>query len=214
MSDLMKKASDFSRLMMELGASVPEETAAAVPAAWPEWEPETHYKEGYYCAFGTNAAGDPQVYRVIQNHKSRAEVVPGTDSGAAYYKAIGLSDSGWPVWMQPTSNKDAYDKGDVVDCDGILYQSVKNNNTDDPREATGTWELYTLPEPDPDQPDTQHPEWVQPADKKAAYNKGDIVSREGVLYISVKNNNMDDPMDATGTWATFTPVSEVAGETV
>lgn len=214
MIDLMKKADDFAQLMMELGASVPEETAAAVPAAWPEWTESTHYKAGYYCSFGTNTAGDPQVYRVTQNHKSSAEAVPGTDAGAAYYKAIGLSAAGWPVWMQPTSNKDAYDKGDVVDCGGTLYQSVKNNNTDAPRDATGTWELYTPAEPDPDQPDTQYPEWEQPADKKAAYNKGDIVIREGVLYISVKHNNMDDPAAGTGTWATFTPVSEVAGETV
>lgn len=213
MIDLMKKASDFSWLMMELGATVPEETAAEVPAAWPEWEEGTHYKEGHYCSFCTNTAGDPQVYRVIKNHKAVPEAVPGTDAGAAYYKAIGLSASGWPVWMQPTSNKDAYNKGDVVDCDGTLYQSVKNNNTDDPRDDTGTWELYTPAEPDPDQPETQYPEWVQPTDKKLAYNKGDIVSREGVLYISVKNNNMDDPMDATGTWTVFVAVLEVSGET-
>lgn len=214
MIDLLKKADDFKWLIAELGAAVPEETAAAFPAAWPEWEEGTHYKKDQYCTFGENAVGDPQAYRVLKTTKATTDAIPGTDAGAAYYKAIGLSASGWPVWMQPTSNKDAYDKGDVVDCDGTLYQSAKNNNTDDPRDATGTWELYTPAEPDPDQPDTQYPEWVQPADKKSAYNKGDIVSREGVLYISVKNNNMDDPMDATGTWATFTPVSEVAGETV
>ena len=204
MIDLLKKADDLKRLIAELGAAIPEETAAAFPAVWPEWEEGTHYKKDQYCTFGENAVGDPQAYRVLKTTKATTASIPGTDAGAEYYKPIGLSESGWPVWVQPASNKDAYDKGDVVDCDGTLYQSAKKNNTDDPRDATGTWELYTLPEPDPDQPELQYPEWVQPADKKAAYNKGDIVSREGVLYISIKNNNMDDPMDATGTWELYT----------
>ena len=99
MSDLMKKADDFAQLMMELGAAVPEETAAAFPAAWPEWEEGTHYKKDQYCTFGENAVGDPQAYRVLKTTKATTDAIPGTDAGAAYYKAIGLSASGWPIWM-------------------------------------------------------------------------------------------------------------------
>lgn len=200
--DRLKIAEELHQLIMMAASSFPEETAMEIPNAFPAWAEDTKYKQGVYLTYGTNETGDAQLYRVLKNHWSNADKIPGTEAAAELYKAVGVSASGYPVWVEPNSKKDGYDKGNIVDRNGTLYQSNKNNNTDDPEENTGTWDVYT--ETEPEEPGTDYPEWVQPEDKKNAYNKGDIVQKNGVLYISTKNHNMDDPEADTGTWEVYT----------
>ena len=60
----------------------------------------------------------PQLYKVVQDHTSQADWTP--DATSALYTAIGLDDSGYPVWSQPTGAHDAYNAGDVVNFSGTL----------------------------------------------------------------------------------------------
>ena len=53
--------------------------------------------------------GDPQLYKVAQAHTSQADWTP--DQTPALYTAIGLDESGYPVWSQPTGAHDAYPAG-------------------------------------------------------------------------------------------------------
>lgn len=193
--DIEQKALEFRRALQILASVMPEESAMEVPSLYPVWKAGEKYKKDFILSYGENSVGDPQLYKTLKTHKS--EITP--DQDTENYTPIGISSSGYPVWTQPLSNKDAYDKEDVVDRDGTLYQSNKNNNRDDPLDDTGTWDLYTKPEPSP-----TYPEWVQPTDKSNAYNKGDIVSKNGTNYISLKNNNYDDPEAGTGTWEIYT----------
>lgn len=199
-----REALELRRALQLLSTVLPEENALEVPSVYPVWTAGEKYKKDVILSYGENSVGDPQLYKTLKTHK--AERTPDTDTDN--YVPMGISSSGYPVWVQPSSNKDAYDKGDIVDRDGTLYQSNKNNNRDDPLDNTGRWDLYSdepTPEPTPE-PSPTYPEWVQPTDKSNAYNKGDIVSRNGTNYISIKNNNYDDPEAGTGTWEVYEEV--------
>lgn len=199
-----QEALELRRALQLLSTVLPEENALEVPSVYPVWTAGEKYKKDVILSYGENSAGDPQLYKTLKTHK--AENTP--DADTENYKPMGISSSGYPVWVQPLSNKDAYDKGNIVDRDGTLYQSNKNNNRDDPLDNTGRWDLYSdepTPEPTPE-PSPTYPEWVQPTDKSNAYNKGDIVSRNGTNYISTKNNNYDDPEAGTGTWEVYEEV--------
>ena len=199
-----QEAVELRRALQLLSTVLPEENALEVPSVYPVWTAGKKYKKDVILSYGENSVGDPQLYKTLKTHK--AERTPDTDTDN--YVPMGISSSGYPVWVQPLSNKDAYDKGDIVDRDGTLYQSNKNNNRDDPLDNTGRWDLYSdepTPEPTPE-PSPTYPEWVQPTDKRNAYNKGDIVSRNGTNYISIKNNNYDDPEAGTGTWEVYEEV--------
>ena len=199
-----QEALELRRALQLLSTMLPEENALEMPSVYPVWTAGKKYKKDVILSYGENSVGDPQLYKTLKTHK--AERTPDTDTDN--YVPMGISSSGYPVWVQPLSNKDAYDKGNIVDRDGTLYQSNKNNNRDDPLDNTGTWDLYSdepTPEPTPE-PSPTYPEWVQPTDKSNAYNKGDIVSRNGTNYISIKNNNYDDPEAGTGTWEVYEEV--------
>lgn len=199
-----QEALELRRALQLLSTMLPEENALEMPSVYPVWTAGKKYKKDVILSYGENSVGDPQLYKTLKTHK--AERTPDTDTDN--YVPMGISSSGYPVWVQPLSNKDAYDKGDIVDRDGTLYQSNKNNNRDDPLDNTGRWDLYSdepTPEPTPE-PSPTYPEWVQPTDKSNAYNKGDIVSRNGTNYISTKNNNYDDPEAGTGTWEVYEEV--------
>ena len=199
-----QEALELRRALQLLSTVLPEENALEVPSVYPVWTAGKKYKKDVILSYGENSVGDPQLYKTLKTHK--AERTPDTDTDN--YVPMGISSIGYPVWVQPLSNKDAYDKGNIVDRDGTLYQSNKNNNRDDPLDNTGTWDLYSdepTPEPTPE-PSPTYPEWVQPTDKSNAYNKGDIVSRNGTNYISTKNNNYDDPEAGTETWEVYEEV--------
>lgn len=203
--DQEQRAREVRRALQLLSTVLLEENALEVPSVYPVWTAGEKYKKDVILSYGENSVGDPQLYKTLKTHK--AERTPDTDTDN--YMPMGIRSSGYPVWVQPLSNKDAYDKGNIVDRDGTLYQSNKNNNRDDPLDNTGTWDLYSdepTPEPTPE-PSPTYPEWVQPTDKSNAYNKGDIVSRNGTNYISTKNNNYDDPEAGTGTWEVYEEVA-------
>jgi hypothetical protein len=62
------------------------------------------------------------------------------DATPALYTAIGLDDSGHPVWSKPTGAHDAYNKGDIVNYNGTLYVSKFDGNVYSPDEYPDGWE--------------------------------------------------------------------------
>ena len=137
--DRLQAAEQLRRALQILAAALADEDATQVAYIYPEWVAGTKYKKDEFISYGVNSLGDPQLYRVLKTHK--ADSTPDVDT--TNYKAVGISSSGYPEWTQPLSNKDAYNKGDIVDRNGTLYISLKNNNRDDPEDNTGKWEVYT-----------------------------------------------------------------------
>lgn len=112
-----------------------------IPSVFPAYEIGVAYKVKDIFSYGVNSVGDPQLYQVLQAHTSSAEWKPNTS--ASLYKAIGISESGYPEWVQPLGATDAYKKGDIVSYKGKLYRSTIDSNVWSPEAYPTGWEVYT-----------------------------------------------------------------------
>lgn len=123
-------------------ASLDDDKALEVATVFPPWEVGKTYEAGERFTYGTNAVGDPQLYKVNdgEGHTSQADWVPGVET--SLYTAIGLDDNGFAVWSQPTGAHDAYDKGDIVNYNGVLYESQFPGNTTVPGSDERYWKVY------------------------------------------------------------------------
>ena len=205
-------AEQLRRAMQMFAAALPEEQALEISSVYPAWQPNKTYAAGDIISYGVNSVGDPQLYKVVQEHASQDEWTP--DATPALYDAFGLDESGYPVWTQPAGAHDAYSVGDIVNYNGTLYESLIDGNVWSPEAYPAGWEVYTEepeqpdpepePEPEPEEPGEDYPEWVQPTGAHDAYNTGDIVSYKGVLYISLIDGNAYSPEAYPAGWEEYT----------
>lgn len=136
----MQAAEQLRKALQMFAASLTDEQAMEVVAIYDPWQIGKTYAVGDFLTYGVNGVGDPQLYKVVQAHTSQADWKP--DATPALYVAIGLDDSGYPVWSQPTGAHDAYNKGDIVDYNGILYISKIDGNTTVPGSDSRYWDIY------------------------------------------------------------------------
>ena len=120
-------------------ASLTDEQAMEVVAVYDPWMVGKTYAVGDFLTYGTNGVGDPQLYKVAQAHTAQADWLP--SAAPALYVAIGLDDSGYPVWSQPTGAHDAYNKGDIVNYGGTLYESLVDGNVYSPANYPAGWKI-------------------------------------------------------------------------
>lgn len=139
----IQAAEQLRRALQIFATTLTEEEAMEVPAVYDPWKPGKAYKGGEYFTYGVNAVGDPQLYRVNEgkNHTSQENWLPSVER--SLYTPIGLDDAGYPVWAQPTGSHDAYNKGDIVNYNGTLYQSLIDGNTYSPEAYPAGWVVYT-----------------------------------------------------------------------
>lgn len=114
---------------------LPDEEAVEYKDLYPEWEPYQKYKTDEILRH------NDELYRVIANINKNDDVEPGTEAGNAYFQKIVIAESGYQKWEQPTDNKTGYSKGDIVEHNGTLWQSDKNNNIDEPG-TSNKWIAY------------------------------------------------------------------------
>jgi hypothetical protein len=138
---VIEQAQAIREAMDVAGATLTNEQALTCVRLYRPWEIGKTYAVDEFLIYGTNAVGDPQLYRVAQAHTSQADWMP--DMTPALYTAIGLDDDGYPVWSQPTGAHDAYNTGDIVNYDGALYQSLIDGNIWAPDAYPAGWALYT-----------------------------------------------------------------------
>lgn len=138
---IIEQAYAIREAMDVAGATLTDEQALVCVRLYRPWEVGKAYTVGEFLTYGVNGVGDPKLYKVVQNHTSQAEWTP--DKTASLYDALGLDGDGYPVWSQPTGAHDAYNKGDVVNYNGTLYESTINGNTYSPEEYPAGWEVYT-----------------------------------------------------------------------
>lgn len=136
----MQAAEQLRRALQMFAASLTDEQAMEVVAVFDPWVSGKAYVVGDFVTYGENSVGDPQLYKVVQAHTSQENWTP--DVTASLYDAIGLDDSGYPVWSQPTGSHDAYNTGDIVNYNGTLYQSLINGNVYAPDVYPDGWALY------------------------------------------------------------------------
>lgn len=137
----LQRAEQFRKALQKWAATLTDEDAMEIATVYDPWAAGKSYKADDLLTYGTNGVGDPQLYRVVQAHTSQADWLP--DQTPALYTPIGLDEDGYPVWSRPTGAHDAYNTGDVVDYNGVLYISTIDGNIWSPEEYPQGWEVYT-----------------------------------------------------------------------
>ena len=137
MINKLQAAEQFRKALQMFAATFTDEQAMEVATIFDPWEIGKHYSVGDFLTYGVNSVGDSQLYKVNQAHTSQADWTPNVTQ--ALYTAIGLDDSGYPVWSQPTGVHDAYNTGDIVSYHGTLYQSVIDGNIYSPEIYPTGW---------------------------------------------------------------------------
>ena len=139
--DKIQIAEQMRRALQLFAASLTDDKAIEVAAVFDPWKVGKAYAVGDYLTYGVNTVGDVQLYKVVQAHTSQSDWTP--DATPALYDAIGLDDSGYPVWAQPTGAHDAYNTGDIVNYNGTLYKSLIDGNVYSPDAYPAGWEAVT-----------------------------------------------------------------------
>ena len=139
--DKRQAAEQLRRALQMFAATLTEEQALEIATVYPVWEAGKAYAVGDIISHGTNATGDPQLYKVVQAHTSQADWLP--EATPALYDAFGLDESGYPVWSQPSGAHDAYNTGDIVSYNGTLYKSLMDGNVYSPEAYPAGWDVYT-----------------------------------------------------------------------
>ena len=137
----MQAAEQLRRALQLYANTLTEVQALEVAAVYPAWAAGRSYAAGDIVRHGENGVGDPQLYKVVQEHTAQADWTPETTP--ALYDAFGLDEAGYPLWSQPTGAHDAYNAGDIVNYNGTLYKSLIDGNTWSPEAYPDGWEVYT-----------------------------------------------------------------------
>ena len=138
--DRMQAAEQLRKVLQMYATTLTDEKAMEVVAVFDPWTVPMKYAVGDFVTYGVNGVGDPQLYKVISAHTSQADWTP--DVSVSLFTAIGLDDSGYPVWSQPTGAHDAYNKWDIVNYNGTLYQSLIDGNVYSPDAYPAGWAVY------------------------------------------------------------------------
>ena len=139
-TDNLQAAEQFRRVVQMFATSLTDEKAMEVAMIFDEWQPGVTYAVDDMITYGTNSVGDPQLYKVVQAHTSQADWTP--DISASLFVAIGLDESGYPIWSQPTGAHDTYGAGDIVKYNNALYKSLIDGNAYSPEAYPAGWEIY------------------------------------------------------------------------
>ena len=134
----LQAAEQLRKALQMYAQTLTNEQAMEIATVSPVYEVGKAYLVNEMFTYGVTEVGDPQLYRVVQAHTSQEDWKP--DATPALYTPIGLNEEGYPVWSKPTGAHDAYNTGDIVDYNGILYKSLIDGNVYSPEEYPAGWE--------------------------------------------------------------------------
>ena len=134
----LRKALQF--FLETLDADTQADKILEIPSVYPKYVVGKAYKAKEVFQYGENAVGDAQLYQVLQAHTSSAEWTP--DTAVSLYKKVGVTEEGYPEWVQPLGASDAYNTGDIVSYNGVLYESIIDGNVWTPDTYPQGWEVY------------------------------------------------------------------------
>ena len=109
-------------LLSAVAESMDDDELASVTLALPEWKPGVKRKKGAACQH------EGVAYRVVANVSQNNDAEPGTPEGADYYAPVDVGPSGVQAW-EPD---EYYMKGERVEHGGRVWESLKNNNREEP----------------------------------------------------------------------------------
>ena len=136
----LQAAEQLRRAIQIFANTLTDEEAFEIATVYPKYEIGRAYKSGDRFTYGINGVGDAQLYKVVQDHISQADWIPG--NVPSLYKAIGVTEDGYDEWSQPSGAHDTYNKGDIVFYEGKLYISTVDGNAYAPGIVEGQWIIY------------------------------------------------------------------------
>lgn len=143
MSNKVQQALELRKALQLFLATMDPDTRGTdmveVATVFPKYQVGKAYKVKEVFAYGENGVGDPQLYQVLQAHTSAEHWTP--DTAVSLYKKIGVTENGYPEWVQPLGASDAYNTGDVVSYNGTLYRSLIDGNVWAPDAYPAGWEI-------------------------------------------------------------------------
>ena len=134
----LQSAEQLRKALQMFAQTLADEQAMEIATVYPKYEIGKLYKVNEMFTHGENNVGDPQLYRVVQEHTSQEDWIP--SKTPSLYTPIGLDENGYPIWSQPTGVHDAYNIGNIVDFNGTLYKSLVDGNVYAPDTYPTGWE--------------------------------------------------------------------------
>ncbi len=139
-----QRAEQFRYTLQLFARTLDEDKVLMIATIFDKWNPNGHaYEVGEYCIYGENENGDPQLYVCLLAHNSQEDWTP--DTATSLFKAVGITEEGYPEWVQPVGTSDAYMKDDIVSYKNVLYISLIDNNVWSPEAYPAGWSVYEKP---------------------------------------------------------------------
>ena len=134
MEDLRAEQVVYNRAAMFAAVSFTDEQALQVPDLYDKWSGDSmQYKMGVRVNY------EGTLYKVLQDHTSQPDWTPDT-APSLFAKVLVADPEVIPEWEQPDSTN-GYAKGDWVTHNGIIWESLVDNNVWEPG-AVGTESLW------------------------------------------------------------------------
>lgn len=130
-----ERAVALRKIISKAMQSVDDTAAVENPLLFDEWEAGITYVEG------TKVRYNGVLYKVLQTHDSQSTWTP-TDAPSLFAKMLIPDETVIPEWEQPDSTN-AYMTGDKVIYNGLVYESVIDNNVWSPEAYPAGWKLIT-----------------------------------------------------------------------
>ena len=93
-SETLQAAEQTRKVLQSYAATFTDEQAMEVATIYAPYAVGKAYKTGEIFTHETNSIGDPQLYRVVQDHTSQADWLP--SETPALYTPIGVTEEGFP----------------------------------------------------------------------------------------------------------------------
>lgn len=126
-----ERARQLRAIIAEAMSKEDDEVVLANVNLLPEWAPGVQYTTGKKLSYGG------VVYKVLQDHTSQSGWEPNV-AASLFARVLIPDESVVPEWEQPDSTN-AYMKGDRVSFNGVVYESLIDNNVWSPAVYPAGW---------------------------------------------------------------------------
>lgn len=187
----VEEATELRTELNSIVSTMTDEEAVERAILFSNWVSGKAYTVGERVRYGG------RIFKVLQAHTSQEDWTP--SRAPSLFAEVLTSEDGEPrEWQQPSSTN-PYLTGDKVIYNGLVYESLIDNNVWTPDAYPAGWKLISESEPDVEPEEETIPEWQQP-DASSAYQVGDKVTYNGHTYESVIANNVWSPDSYPAGW--------------
>lgn len=188
MSDIVERARELRRTIEGLAENLTDAEGLENVELFAQYEVGKDY------AIGDRFQYNGELYKVLRAHTSQADWVPGTGTESLYIRVddihAGTADDPIPYNGNMELVENMY-----YTQDGVLYRCTRSTGSavyNALSELVGIYVEVVTSEPE-EQTGDEVAEWVQPTGAQDAYNVGDRVSHNGMVWECTSPSNVYEP---------------------